>query len=329
MTAKLALKASTVFANESTSFILYLIINTLISISNITINGLLTHSIHRLGKFKIMTFKFIVCLNTADIGIGITQLTVEIVNILDDAGSLYVGRVVAFFVTYSLCQFSVTMVAIIAVDRHIRMKHLMKYNSIMTKKVAIILVTVNFVASLSLPVGLILASIYGFYALFHITLIITGNISIIAVVVLYVKTYCSIREKSNTLQLTSEVQANRAHRSTDKMFAKGMLFVLASLILCYVPFYSFSIARSVSMYNNKTENATISKCFQWSCLLVYANSSLNAILIIVFNKQIKQKIVADLPCGKTRVMSLEESRRNFDISVVFQRLSMVPTIVTL
>ena len=265
----------------------------------------------------------------ADIGIGIAQIMVEIINILDDAGSLYVGRVVAIFVTYSLCQFSVTMVAIIAVDRHIRMKHLIKYNSIMTKKVAIILVTANFVASLSLPAGLILASIYGFYALFHITLIIVGNISITAVVLLYVKTYCSIREKRNTLQLSSEVETNRVHRSTDKMFAKGMLFVLVSLALCYVPFYSFALAKSISMYNNEPENATISKCFQWSCLLVYANSSLNAIFIIVFNKQIKQRIVADLPCGKTRVMSLQESRSNFDISAVVQRLSMVPTTVTL
>lgn len=329
MTARLALKASKVFANESTSFTLYLIINTLISVSNITINGLLTLSIYRLGKLKTLTFKFIICLNIADIGIGITQPMVEIINVLDNTGSLRKARIVALFVTYSLCQFSVTMVVIVAVDRHIRMKHLMKYNSIMTKKLAIILVTANCVTSLSLPAGLILASIYGFYALFHITIIIAGNISIIVVIVLYTKTYFSIREKSNNLQLASEVQRNRTHRSSDKMFAKGMLFVLLSLVFCYIPFYSFSLARSVLMYNDIGENPTISKCFQWSCLLVYANSSLNAIFIIVFNKQIKQRIVADLPCRKTRVMSLEESRSNFDISEAFQRLSVAPTTVSL
>ena len=124
----------------------------LIDISNIILNWIIVHALRKLKKTNIISQWFILCLSTSDIFIGIIGFLSHIYGLilcfLDSSGNQNYIKKFLLLLIILLEQFSAIQIFIIAIDRCLRMKYRSRYNILMTKNKARILVAINVVISL-------------------------------------------------------------------------------------------------------------------------------------------------------------------------------------
>ena len=92
-------------------------------------------------------------------------------------------------------------ILIIAVDRFIRMKYLTKYNSIMTKRRRVILIAMNLLIGIGYIASKFPAPIQPFSYIYSAMLQAFHAGSITSICFLYLWTYCSIKQRVNSLNL--------------------------------------------------------------------------------------------------------------------------------
>ena len=122
---------------------IYFICFYIIHIANIATNIFIIYALRRLGKLGNISFWLIYCLTISDCFVGLSGLAFEIYFACCYIASncyayLYIWEMREFFQSYSF-----RFTTVIAIDRSIRMKYLTRYNDIMTKRKAYIVLILS------------------------------------------------------------------------------------------------------------------------------------------------------------------------------------------
>ena len=277
----------------------FLTATTVVSLLNITINLLLIKVLHKLRKLHQISFRLILYLSISDALVGGAQLIFAIVPmILEDRKQLMIFKLCEQFIASAIEGFSINMILIIAVDRYICLKHRNRYHLIMTHRRAALLTAANAVLNILNPIGFTFASLHGIYEIFTLFFLVLSFLIFGTVIISYIRVYLSIKNQIHNLNIDNDTTKATGRRSSDKEFAKAMLTILAILAMCYLP---GTIAAAIDFYmiiNRRPENKAFKSTMNWLYLLPYLNSSLNAVVIIVFNKEIKRKILRYFGIGR-------------------------------
>ena len=299
-----------------------MILSIFVSASNIALNSFLVHAIRKRKKLKILSYWLITCLSVSDIFVGIFGLLKETLRLIMDqhhSRTIKESYFIVLYVESFWINFSVLLVLIIAIDRYVHMKFLMRYYRIMTKKrvVALILFNVIFTAhmvvtTMLLPKyqkALLLRHLLA-YRVYRVILSLTYMSFIFMVFGFYVKAYISIKEtvegastdatsepeaRDNLNEATSGPPSSRInhHRrcSPNHEFAKIMAFVIVTLLICMTPNLSITVYHRLALLIMK-DKFKLSSGFRlarrWTFIMLQLNSSLNAAIIIVFSREIRQ-----------------------------------------
>ena len=181
--------------------LIYYIPALIIDISNIATNMFIIYALRKLNKLSNISFLFIYYLSISDCLVGLTGFAYDILcaccnGRCNRSWVLYVVTLRSFFISHSG-----RLTTVIAIDRSIRMKYLYKYNNVMTRKKAYLVLMVNtLLGTVDIVGGLRQHVIFAWvYMIFHLTCVVSGCL-------LYLYTYCNIRQQ--VTDLNSSLQRN-------------------------------------------------------------------------------------------------------------------------
>lgn len=276
-----------------THLIPYLLVHSLIAVSNISINSFLLHALNRLKRTSTVSFLFVKFLCASDISVGISQVLYLVCRSLirfyssDMASALDFTMQTIFYIA---SPFSGGMILVIAADRYMHMKYLTKYSAIMTRGRALILVFMNFVFQLTTAVSLLFASLNGYFAIQQPVLVCVYLTMIGAAVLLYQEAFRSIRRRTRNSSVGMETLAKTAtieRRSPSYDFSRTMMHILMSLVICYLPFLSLTTIRSVIILYQAEVPFSFMYALLWTYNLNFLLSTVNPVIFITFNKDLR------------------------------------------
>eukprot|EP00112_Aurelia_sp_Birch-Aquarium-sp1_P018396 Seg4381.1 transcript_id=Seg4381.1/GoldUCD/mRNA.D3Y31 product="hypothetical protein" protein_id=Seg4381.1/GoldUCD/D3Y31 len=265
-------------------------LNTIASLFNIIINSFLSYAIIKLKLHRKISYRFILCLNISDLCVGaIVQPLLSARLAITDPKILPVLKIVLQFTGIVFCEISGVMTNVISLDRYLHMRHLQYYNAHMTPKKATILIIFSAVASILIGIALTVTTFNG-TVIYVNTTVLSGNVLILfAIVVFYIRAYMSIKQRIST----NQVRAARSNRKSsiqrpDLEFAKGMMFILVALFVCYVPYLVMGLLISLTRYfKNSAVSLGLELGFYWALLFLYFISSYNAFILMIFDRKLR------------------------------------------
>lgn len=242
-------------------------------------NSVLIYALRRRNKLRVITFKFIYVLSIADVINGLSVITGNV--IIEQVTTKYhkTAKNVVRAALYPLSVFTILMILLIAIDRYLHMTRIHRYSLIMTQKRANVLMLSC--ALISMAIVGILGSSYlnaTFHAVFSTTMCVMGLACIILVMMLYYRALKSVKNSVHNSALTDY----RNIRNAGKEASKAVFFILTCLLLTVTPTF---ICSPLSLYVPSQE---------WTLVALYAakvtfylNSTFNAVIIICFNRDLR------------------------------------------
>ena len=128
------------------------IYNLLIAILNITGNAILLWGLGKTGQTSTISFKFIILMSITDLISGISGLTLLTLYTWERYDKSCWQALSTQFILFTCNVFSLFMIALVAFDRYLHMKHLERYCLVATKKRGYIMAMVSFFAALSMNI---------------------------------------------------------------------------------------------------------------------------------------------------------------------------------
>lgn len=265
-------------------------INTTIGVSNIVLNGFLVYASMHLKLVTSVSYKFMMFLSMSDVCIGVLQLGIQMVPFANRSMRDVLNLVMQFF-NYLFCAFSAFMIMLISLDRFFHMAYLTKYNTVMNKTRSNQLILFNVLLTFANATFMTIASITGSYFIYH-PIFTTLYLFVISLTsILYIASYKAIRNRTAVLNLNQtahEAAKGRRSRDVERAFAKATMFVLISLVICYVPNHSLLLARSIMHHNDQLAEGMFLYVLLWAIIGSYANGTLNALALIIFSKRLRR-----------------------------------------
>ena len=312
-------EAQTLYPDHSllpqTHIVILAIINSILILSNIATSVFLSYAILKLGLMKSISHRLIFALTISDCSIGILlQPSLTAILLVKSEDLQKTAALIGQFSAFLFAHFSSVMIMIIALDRYLHMKYLQQYNVYMTKTRCHVMIICNFMGNFILAVIAVLSSFEGFFI--YLNMIFTGAdaLLLLTVVCLYSCTYLSIRKRVSVMDLNKGFNANRKRH--DFELAKGMMFVLLSIFICYAP---FNVCEAMiyfkSHMNAKLTNVERSLLvgYYWSLLTIFCSPTCNAVLFIAFNRRIRS-LAKEFICRMHDVQEERGSNKNKDNS---------------
>ncbi len=276
----------------------------ILGLSNIVFNGLLCHVLRKLKKLQTISYKFILIQSIADVLAGAALVLSELVLLLINSDALY-GKILVFarITCDAVCQFSGTMILIVAIDRYIHMKYLTKYNTIMTSRKAAIMVLNNLASCISMAVINVCGVYFKYYSKSHLFMNGFAVFVYTTTFLVYYKAYRSVTRRVQEMNIQEGHAATTKRPSRNKEFARAVAIILIVLALCYTPFLIVSTVKIAFECDACKASATILIAFYCTRILVCSTSSINAILFILFNKELKNYILGRSPANTNSQIS--------------------------
>ena len=269
--------------------------NLISSLVNVFSNAFLLYTVRKLKLANTISYRFVVALAISEFMFGATIQPLFSVGYEETFAEKSYSRTmysIVEVVAIVPCQFSALMILVIAVDRYLHMKYLILYNIHMTKQRGNILIFCNVFASILLGTLLTLASLYGFYTLVLLGFIFTNVILFNIFLSYYIKAYLSVRRRVASMGVINSTSQNISR--ADLQFAKGILVIMTSVTLRYIPYYILGIL--VSVDNNKHNGLTFA--YYWSIQLVFFGISINVVTLFLLNRKLRNFISSRIRCQR-------------------------------
>ena len=280
----------------------FVIANTIVGVFNIMANMFLIYALSRLKQLSKISYKLILYLSISDFCVGlILQPLVTVVMFVNGEELSCHCKLAAQSFSFLFCQFSSVMVMIITLDRYLHMKYLNKYSLYMTSRVANLLTAGNVLSSICIMLSSIFASKYDRFFPFQSGLIVLDSVVILTVFVLYTSLYVSVRNREQGLHTLNNVNKHQAGErgkmntkgSHHLALAKTMVFILISIVICYLPYFIVGFIRPYKSYIKEQDpKESIDVLLLWSFVCVYLNSFLNVLIFVWGNKGLQRFMLA-------------------------------------
>ena len=278
----------------TSNFISLTAANISVSLLNMFTNSFLIYAIIKTRQTHKISYQFILCLSISDCCVGlIVQPTVILILTYFAEIHNCALELAAQFLSYIFPQVSGVMILIIAFDRFLHMKYLNEYSTYMTRKKAGLLITTNIVLACFIASCSLFASLRRTFFIFNAVLVGIEASVAVACFILYMFTYLIVHQHTNQMRqkqleiniLSPEITKNAPKQ--DLKLAKTLVFILAVLSMCYFPYLILGLVWSYyKYYKGAQESKTLDILVWWSFILVYFNSSLNAIIFSARNTRI-------------------------------------------
>ena len=286
-------------------------------------NSYLVYALHKLKKLSLVSYTFVLYLSISDIFMGFlgivrNSFTSADVRIIDSKHPLYefFQWIIAF--QNFFINFSLACILIIAVDRFIHMRYMTRYNNIMNKRRGVIIIVINVIFTTHTVTVTKLLPVYELDNLWrHVTAYRTYRVIlsfiyiglIVSIFFIYLWAYRSIKKRVESLVSfkpantaaaglraskieESGTRTRNRRRSPDQEFAKGMMYITLSLLLCVVPNLSCTVFIRILKMNGDRETFERVKQHvvhlqRWSYLALLLNPTLNAIILIICSGELR------------------------------------------
>ena len=225
-----------------------------------------------------ITCQLIFMLSSSDLRIGLFVQNLFITSFYDRTCLL--EKVLRFFSIF-LTHFSALIIAILGIDRYIRIKYFAKFKAIWTNKVVSILMCLAFLHDLYLAVMAVINSVMNSKVAFYLYIALESTI-VAAIVFLQIKTI----RASNRVCTTSNIStAERINKKITKLSLRIMillcLFVAPQLLIT-------NIMRTTNQDQfNGNEKSVLQVIYCLSLSFVFENSLANAVLFLLTNVKVK------------------------------------------
>ena len=164
-------------------------------------NTLLLHVLKKLERLGTISYKLIIVLSISDTCIGIIGITsFTVVTFFPDEFNLPT-IICLYSMMYFGVLFSFCMIIIISIDRYFHMKYLMRYSTIMTSRRAIIMVAIAASMSVFFDALVVSGRVFGFAFPVQLALNISLVIGILALFIIYMKTFRTIQSRMKDVKL--------------------------------------------------------------------------------------------------------------------------------
>ena len=264
-------------------------INLFVSVSNVATNSILSFVLWKLKKLNTTSYRFIFVQSVCDILVGIAMLLSRSVYYFIPFNRFCNLKAFSDILCDSLCMFSGVMVTLIALDRYIHMRFLNRYSVWMTKRRAIMLIFINGCLCSVVGAVQILAYLGDWY---HLVLLIHNCFAILMIVgtsMGYFNAYRSLNMRTKQLDfgrsLPNASSGARGKRNPTKEFLKAMIAILSTFMISFTPFVISSAIKYA--YRNQEVDYSMIIFFYIARLFVCMNSSLNAVLYLSLNRELR------------------------------------------
>ena len=288
--------------------------NILVAITNISLNAFLIYALSTTKQLRKLSSRLILYLSLSDCCVGAVLQPIVTVILLRYKNERNCSiELLAQFIALTFAQFSGVQIMIIAIDRFLRMKYLNQHRKYMTRRRAALMVFCNGCLSIGFAVSSVVAGVHEQFYIFNVVLASIDSFIVVMIFVIYTFTYLSVhhhisqarkreKQRNNEVKLSkmsktskisnSSVAASKPKARADSALAKTMVFILASLAICYVPYLVLGVTWTYLRF----EKATVSRKFMstlaaltwWSFILVHLNSSINALIFVTRNTKTMQ-----------------------------------------
>ena len=136
------------------------------------------------------------------------------------------------------------------------------------------------------------------------------------------RSFFSIRNRISTLELGNGLSRRNSIIRSDFELSKGMLFILLSIFLCYLPFSILEVIVDSKLHSVTARDLdeTLVTLYYWALLLVLCFPSCNAILFTLFNRRIRRYGRSFLPMSKRN--QIKDARGNLERKMTWREISL-------
>ena len=255
------------------------VINSTVMAGNVISNALVIYILIVTKQKKNITCKLIFILSLSDLMIGLFVQNLFTAMLYQQ--NCVIGVVYMFIMIYFF-HLSMYTVAVIGIDRYLRIKHYANFKALWTKRVALTFVSIGSFLALFQSLLTITGLLFGkHYIVVPVYITIDGFI-LIAVMFLQILT---IWTSNAVISESTTVASGRITRKVTKLSMQMMLL----LCLLVLPHLIISVIRDI-IHENLSErgNFVLGFFLLISYQLVFANSSANAILFLITNVKAKK-----------------------------------------
>ena len=269
----------------------FYVVNGIASIFNIVINSTLIYIIFKLKLLRNISYRFILCLSVSDLCVGtIVQPLLSLTLSTSDPATLALYVIILLVCSIMFAQTSLTMTTVISLDRYLRMKHLLQYNSHMTNQKANLLIATTVIISVLISFIVFVGGFYRLAAYVGAFWLAVNGSMMVFVCVFYVRAYISIRNRvaDTTLHSTNHTHLPGIHRP-DIEFIKGIMLILIALLVFYIPYWIISTL-VLFLPTASSEKMKLELLYAYYCclILVYFISLYNGIILIKFDRKLRR-----------------------------------------
>lgn len=255
------------------------VINVIVMVANVTVNALVIYILIKTNQYVNVACKVILILSISDLLTGAVAQNLFFAVLYSP--SCLINSVTRSVSTFST-QLSGYTIAILGVDRFIRIKNYLKVNSILTSRFISALLSIAcvlaLVSAVGIPMDLLLIKPFFFS---RVNLILgAAIISIVAFLqVLVIRT-------SNIMISKSTIDTFQA---VNKKINKLSMRIMLALLFFTTPFLTIGLAKSnIQEFLGRNSKSVLEFIFGISIVLLYANSLVNAILFLSTNMKAKR-----------------------------------------
>ena len=252
-------------------------IDVMLLVTNAAANSLVIYVLIKTKQLTSVSCKFLMMLSLTDILIAFFTQSLFIIVLFEIKCPV---KIASQFVSAFLSRGSSYTVAVIGVDRFIRIKYRMNYMSILTNTFATILMLLAFFLALIqatvITVGLLINKEQ---TVRSAGMAIDGSV-VLFVLLLQVATMKIIRRINSQIRPDSSHILQEANKKVTKLCSRIMIL----LVLFITPFLIVSFIRNRIRHQLRTEQKSVLEfIFRLSMLFAYTNSLANALLFLTTN----------------------------------------------
>ena len=283
-------------------FTLITVLRSLIAVSIISLNLYLIHCLKKLHLLETISYHFIYILSISDTCSGIVLFALVLQTIFSPADTKSLLRPYFKFFLYFFSQLSSFIILLVAFDRYLHMRFLIKYSRIMTKYRAKILVCGSIFLTLSMT-SLLLCSYYSnFIVVFHITLNTLISVLLVTTFVLYIQAYIHICTRTKQAGLRNKSNGQQRRQQTPQQsFSRTAFFIYGSLVLCYMPYLVCTSIESVHGIKYPYARSLVET-------FLFTNALWDSVILIISCRKIRRYTLVLLRSSRVTTSNNEQQR---------------------
>ena len=267
------------------------ILNSTTAVLNILANGALMYGLKKTGQLRQKSCQLIFLMSLSDFFAGLIGQTLGAIVLTQDDEDNCAFKLITQFISTSCLQFSAAMITLVAYDRYIHMKYLMRYSSIMSTKRLRSLLTLCAIATICMSAGQVISCVEEVTFTYYLASLVVMVPVPAVIFILYFKAYKAIQTRVEaTVSMQNAVSRRLVVNAfmQNKKFAKATRRILICLSVLWTPQTVVGSIWFFHRHYHRNELGYLNAMMWLAFLLLHVNSVCNAIIFLLQNNPIQQ-----------------------------------------